>query len=141
MRGWLASLVQGRTLEIGLALALGYAAVTLAEATTSIGVSTLAQHVGRDPFGDEEAISGVLDLFAGPYYLNFSIGNTAIIYGQLLSAAIVLGLVALAAVYVVRRRDRALGVCPFCASRIPYESTHCAYCGSSVAPGEPPATI
>jgi len=31
----------------------------------------------------------------------------------------------------------ALGACPFCASRIPYDSTHCAYCGSGLAPGEP----
>ena len=51
--------------------------------------------------------------------------------------AVALGLVALVGVLVTRRRDRVLGECPFCASRIPYASTHCAYCGSGVNPGEP----
>jgi hypothetical protein len=44
---------------------------------------------------------------------------------------------ALAGIFIVRRRDRELGECPLCASRIPYESTHCTYCGSGVTPGEP----
>jgi hypothetical protein len=60
-----------------------------------------------------------------------------IFYGEVLASAIALVLVALVGLMVVRTRDRELGVCPFCDSRIPYESTHCAYCGSGVAPGKP----
>jgi hypothetical protein len=99
-------------------------------------VSILAQHIGDDPFSDSEAISDLVNLFSGPYYLNFTIGGTVIAYGPLLAAALGLGVIALLAWFVVRLRDRVLGECPFCASRIPYESTHCAYCGSGVAPGE-----
>jgi len=96
-------------------------------------VSVLAQHVGNDPSGDD----GLLNLFYGPYDLNFTVGDTVVVYGQVLVSALTIGLIGLAAVPVLRRRNRELGECPFCASRIPYESTHCAYCGSAVAPGEP----
>jgi len=60
-----------------------------------------------------------------------------IVYGGVLSATLGIGFVASAGVFIIRRRDRELGVCPHCVSRIPYDSTHCAYCGSGVAPGEP----
>ncbi|MGH3066314.1 MAG: hypothetical protein ACRDOF_08405 [Gaiellaceae bacterium] len=135
MYSWLISLVRGRTLEIALALALGYATMTLANSIAELGVGALAQHVGRDPFSKDE-IADLLNLFSSPYYLNFSIGRTVIIYGPVLSAAVALSFVAFAGSWAVRRRDRELGVCPFCASRIPYESRHCAYCGSGVEPAE-----
>jgi len=137
MRAWLTSLVHGRTLELALALAIGYSAVSLASALADVGVNSLAQHVGRDPFTEDEQVTDLLNLFSAPFYLNFSIGNTAIVYGKVLSEMVALGIVALGGIVVIRRRDRELGVCPFCDSRIPYESTHCAYCGSGVAPGEP----
>jgi large-conductance mechanosensitive channel len=136
MRDWLASLSRGRALDLALALALGSALATLAEKLADVPVTALAQNFGRDPF-DDDTVLELLNLFSAPYYLNVSLGRTVIAYGPVLSALLALGLVALAAVVVVRRRDRVLGECPFCASRIPYESTHCAYCGSSVAPGEP----
>jgi large-conductance mechanosensitive channel len=127
MREWLTALTRGRVLELALALAFGTTLATFATTLVDIPVSALAQHVGRSPF--EEV------LFA-PYSLNFSLGQTVIVYGETLEALLSLGLLALIAVIIVRRRDRVLGVCPFCASRIPYESTHCAYCGSGVSPGE-----
>jgi large-conductance mechanosensitive channel len=128
MREWLTALTRGRVLELALALAFGTTLATFATTLVDIPVSALAQHVGRSPFEDV--------LFA-PYSLNFSLGNTVIVYGETLEALLSLGLLALVAVIIVRRRDRVLGVCPFCASRIPHESKHCAYCGSGVSPGEP----
>jgi hypothetical protein len=132
VRAWLASLGRGRALEIALALALGYALFSLAESIASSTTAVLAQHLGRVPFGEGEGFP--IDLFSAPGYFNFEVGGTLIFYGPVLSALIAAGLVLLAGIFVVRRRDRALGECPFCASRIPYESTHCAYCGSGVAP-------
>lgn len=137
MRSWLTWLVRERLTDIALALALGTALLTLAETLTNVFVSALAQHVGRNPYAEDGSVTGLFDLFSGQYYFNVSLGGTVIVYGQVLSAVTVLGLLALVAVVVVRRRDRELGVCPFCASRIPHESRHCAYCGSSVTPGEP----
>lgn len=137
MRSWLAWLVRERLTDIALAIALGTALVKLAETLTNVFVSALAQNVGRNPYAEDDSILGLIDLFSAPYYLNFSLGGTIIAYGQVLSAVIVIGLLTLAAVAVVRRRDHELGVCPFCASRIPYESRHCAYCGLGVSPGEP----
>jgi hypothetical protein len=137
MREWLAWLTRGRGLEIALALALGSALASLAEKLGELPVSAVAQNAGRNPFEEEDSVSGLLDLFYSTYYLNVSIGKTVIAYGPALSALVALGLVGLAAVVVVKRRDRVLGECPFCASRIPYESTHCAYCGSGVSPSEP----
>jgi hypothetical protein len=135
MRDWLAALASDRALEIAVAVALGYALVTLAEHVVSVPISVLAQHLGRGVTGLDAF--GLLDLRTSPLYLNFNIGSTYIAYGPILASLVVLGLVALTAWYVVRRRDRALGECPFCASRIPFESTHCAFCGSGVEPGEP----
>jgi large-conductance mechanosensitive channel len=136
MRGWATALVQGRAFEIAVAVALGYAAVGVVEQLAALLMGVLAQHVGSDPFASETVID-LVSLFQAPYYLNFSVAGTIVVYGNVLSATLALVLVALAGAYVVRRRDRELGACPFCASRIPYESTHCAYCGSGTAPGEP----
>jgi hypothetical protein len=136
MKSWFRSVARGRFLEIGLALGLGYSLASLANSVAEAGSITLAQHVGRDPFTRDDNITDLLNLFSAPFYLNFSIGSTAIVYGKVLSELVALGLVALVGVFVVRRRDDVLGVCPFCASRIPYESTHCAYCGSGVEPAE-----
>jgi len=137
MGDWFSWLTRERVLDIGLALALGTALATFLEKLAEISVGALAQHVGRNPYEEDDSILGLLDLFSAPYLLNFSIGGTVIAYGPILSALIVLALVGLAAVLVVRRRDRELGECPHCASRIPYASRHCAYCGSGVSPGEP----
>ncbi|MGH3065468.1 MAG: hypothetical protein ACRDOF_04120 [Gaiellaceae bacterium] len=138
MRSWLSWLVRERLAEVALALALGTAVAALAEKLVDIPVAVLAQNVGRDPFRQEDVID-LLSVLGGsaPYYLNFSLGNTAIIYGQVLADFVTFGLVAVITALVVRRRDRELGICPFCASRIPHESRHCAYCGSGVEPGEP----
>jgi large-conductance mechanosensitive channel len=134
MRAWLGFLTRNRLLEIALAVVVGLAALELAKTISDTAVSVLAQHAGRDPFGADSDLSG---LFYGPTALNITVADTIVVYGSVLAAVLTLGLVALAGVWVVRRRDRALGECPYCASRIPYDSTHCAYCGSSVASGEP----
>jgi hypothetical protein len=136
MRSWLSSLWSDRVPDIALALALGYALVTLADRLAHVPVSVLAQHFGRSPFGEDQELLGIIDQTA-PYYLNFGIGSTYFAYGPILAAALALSVVVLVAWFVVRRRNRVLGECPFCASRIPYESTHCAYCGSGIAAGEP----
>jgi hypothetical protein len=130
MRAWLGSLANGRWPEIALALAVGYAAVTLAQSAADVVTGVLAQHFGRNPFGEDGPELGI-----DPYLLSFDIGGTTIFYGQLFTAALALGVVALAARYVVRRRDRDLGTCPACAARIAPSSSHCAYCGSSIAAG------
>ncbi|OFW72268.1 MAG: hypothetical protein A2Y55_07080 [Actinobacteria bacterium RBG_16_68_12] len=137
MRAWLAFLTRGRLLELALAVALGSAAVAIAESISDTATSVLAQHVGRDPTGEDGTVEGLLNLFSSQPYLNFSVGDTIVVYGAILSALLTLALLALFAAAVVRQLDRMLGRCPFCASRIPHESTHCAYCGSTVAPGEP----
>lgn len=137
MRSWLSWLVRERLLDVALALALGYALVTFAEKFADLCISALAQNFGRDPYRQDDSTLGALDLFSAPYHLNFSLGSTVIAYGPMLSALLALGLVVVLAAVIVRRRDRQLRVCPFCASRIPHPSRHCAYCGSSVAPGAP----
>jgi hypothetical protein len=133
MSGWLAWLVRGRSLELACALALGYGASILAKDIADVPVVAVAQHVdARSP------LLGELNLFAsGVYLLNFEIGSTVFFGGEVLASLLAVVLVGLVTLVVVRRRDRVLGACPFCASRIPYESGHCAYCGSTVALGEP----
>lgn len=123
-------LVRGRWLELALAVSLGYAVAKLADSVASIPALILAQHVS-----DDEGVLGLQNLFSGGLYLlNFELGSTVIFYGRVLASTIALGLVAVIAVLIVRMRDRELGICPFCASRIPYESAHCAYCGSGLEP-------
>ena len=135
MRRWLSSLAVGRLPELALALAAGYAIWSLVEDVADVAVNVLAQRIGRDPTGESGTVHDLLSLFSNAtYFLNFSIGSTVIFYGPTLSATLALGLILLVGVFVVRRRDRELGVCPFCASRIPYHSTHCAYCGSGLEP-------
>ncbi len=139
MRAWLTSLAHGRVLELALAFGVGYAAVTLANAVADVGVDILAQHAGRDPSdsGRGGTILGLLDLFSAPYYLNFSIGNTVIVYGEVLSSTLTLGLVALIGLVIVRRRYRELGICPLCTALMPHDATRCAICGSALEPAEP----
>lgn len=133
MSGWLAWLVRGRSLELACALALGYGASILAKDMADVPVVAVAQHVDAP-----SPLLGELNLFSsGVYLLNFEIWSTVFFYGDVLASALALVLVGLVTLLVVRRRDRVLGACPFCASRIPHESLHCAYCGSSVAPGVP----
>jgi hypothetical protein len=132
VRAWLIQLVRGRILELTLALALGIALAALVKAVAALGLDILGQRVGRNPFGD-----GAVSAPDARYLLNFEVGSTVIFYGDVLAAFLALGLLCGAALIVVRRRDRELGMCPFCASRVPHESTHCAYCGSGMSPGEP----
>jgi hypothetical protein len=136
MRAWVTFLTRGRLLELTLAIALGSAALAFAENLSDTAMSILAQHVGSDPTGEDGTVLSLVNLVSGPYYLNFKVGDTIVVYGTTLSAVLTLGLLGLLALAVVRRRNRVLGTCPFCASRIPRESTHCAYCGSAVALGE-----
>jgi hypothetical protein len=135
MRDWLSSLTVERIPELALGLAVGYALVTLADNIGQVAVSILAQHFGSDPTGQDSVLE-LLNLFSAPYYLSFTVGGTIVVYGNVIAALLSLGAVAAVGKVVVRRRDRVLGACPFCASRIPHESTHCAYCGSSVTLGE-----
>jgi hypothetical protein len=133
MQAWLGFVTRQRLLEIALAVALGIAAYEAVRTLSSVVVTALAQHVGRTGDGDPR----IEDLFYGQYYLYFNIADIYVVYGQVLVAVLALGLIAAVGLWIVRRRDHELGACPFCASRIPYQSTHCAYCGSAVAPGEP----
>ena len=137
MRSWLPWLVRERLADVALALALGTAVAALAEKLVDIPVAVLAQNVARDPFRQEDVID-LLSVLGGsaPYYLNFSLGNTVIIYGQVLADFVTFGLVAVITALVVRRRNRELGLCSFCASLIPHQSRHCAYCGSGLEPSE-----
>ena len=136
MRPWLISLVHTRALEVALAVGLGYAVAKLVDDVAIVAVTALAQHVPEETFSDEEG--GLQNLFSiGVYLLNFKVGSTVIFYGDVLASTLALTLLVLVATVVVRVRDRALGLCPFCASRIPHASTHCAYCGSGIAPGAP----
>ena len=132
MKRWLAALIRERALELAAALSLGYAVAKLAEAVTAIPVTTLAQHVSA-----ESDVLGLLNLFSGGVYLlNFHVGSTVIFYGQVLASTLTLGLVLVLVWVLVRLRNDRLGICPFCASRIPPESRHCAYCGSTLVPAE-----
>ena len=132
MRAWSLFMVRNRFLEIALAVALGIGAYEVLNKISEAAVNVLAQHVGTSPTGD--AFS---DLVYGPYNLYVDIAGTYVVYGQALVGAISLALVGIAGLLVIRRRDKTLAECPFCASRIPFESTHCAYCGSGVSPGTP----
>jgi hypothetical protein len=135
MGSWLSWLIRERLLDVALALALGTAGAAFAEALVGVPISALVQNIGRYP-GEDGDIIGLLDLFSAPYYLNFSIGGTVIAYGHVLATSLTLGVLVLASVVIVRRSRRVLGTCPFCASVIPLESTHCAFCGSGVSPVE-----
>jgi ribosomal protein L40E len=136
VHAWISSLVRGRLPEVALALALGSAAIAVAADLAEVAVRVIAQHAGSNSFDD---VGSALDVFAEPYLLNFTIGSTVIVYGDVLVQVLALGLVAFAGALILRRRDHELGVCPYCASRIPYEATTCAYCGSAVEPSERPA--
>lgn len=89
MKGWRASLIRNRALELAVALALGYALAKLAEVSAGIPVTALAQHVT-----DEGDALGLLNLFSsGVYLLTFSVGSTVIFYGQVLASTLALGFV------------------------------------------------
>jgi large-conductance mechanosensitive channel len=136
MREFFVSITRERMLEIAAALALGTAFATLVAKLAEIPVAALGQHVGRNPYGEPADVNGLLNLFYAPQLLNVSLGETVVVYGDALTALLALGLVALAAILVVRRRDSVLEACPFCAARIPVASRHCAYCGSGLSTDE-----
>jgi hypothetical protein len=137
MRDWISSLTTERLPEYAVALAAGYALATLADDVAHLAMSILAQHAGSRPGGGgDPSIVGITDLFNAPYYLNVQVGDTIVVYGGLLSALVALWLVVLVGYVVTRRRNRALGTCPFCGSLVPRTSRHCAYCGSGIAPAE-----
>ena len=132
MKSWITLLIRDRALELAIALSLGYAFARLAEDLTTIPVTALAQHVS-----DEGGVVDLLNLFSsGVYLLNFRIGSTVIVYGQVLASTLALGLVLVIAWLLVMIRNGRLAVCSFCSSRIPPESRHCAYCGSTLVPAE-----
>jgi hypothetical protein len=134
MREWVSSLGTARLPEFALAIALGTALASLAGSFAHVGVGVLLEYAAHVPSDAGEGAEDLLFAFPSASLLNFEVGGTVIVYGPLLQATLAFGLVLLAAFLVVRRRDRVLGACPHCASRIPHESTHCAYCGSTVAP-------
>jgi hypothetical protein len=134
MRDWISSLSTERLPEYAIALAAGYALAAVAGDIADLAMSILAQHAGSRPGGGGDSIVGLTDLFNAPFYLNVEIGDTIVVYGQLLSAVLALWLVALAGYFVIRRRNRELAACPSCASLVPRASTHCAYCASAIAP-------
>jgi hypothetical protein len=136
MREWVSSLSTERLPEFAIALATGYALATLADSVAGLALSILSQHAGSDPSREGLSLVGLVDLFSAPLYLNFSIGDTVIVYGHLLSSVLTLWLVVLVGYFVVRRRNRELRACPFCTSLIHRESTQCAYCGTAIAPAE-----
>lgn len=117
-------------------MALGYVAAQIASSVGQTAASALGQHVGGSGEDDSEDFGSGSSILAA-YNLRFTIGGTEVFYGPLFTSAISLGTLLLAAAVVLRHRNRMLGVCPACASRIPHESTQCAYCGSDVSSGEP----
>ena len=135
MRGWLAFLLHGRMLALALAVGLGSAAASLADQLSNVAVGVLAEHAGHSP-DEDGTVLGLLNLFSSPYSLYFTVGGTVVVYGLVLSAALALGLLAIAACLIVRRVDRELRSCPFCAARIPHSAARCAICGSSLVPDE-----
>ena len=105
-------LAHGGIAILALVFAIAFAAFELADAVAQ-AVVTAIQYELLDPESGDSGLS---------------------IRRPVLAAVIALGLVGLVAVAMVRLRDKELSACPFCASRIPYESRHCAYCGSGVKP-------
>ena len=136
MREWVSSLGTARLPEIAFAIAFGTALASLAGSLANVVIRVLAEYASHVPSDATEEAEDLLFAFPSADLLNFELGGTVIVYGHLLQATLAFGLVLLAAFLVVRGRDRVLSICPHCASRIPHESTHCAYCGSSIAPAE-----
>lgn len=132
MRGWIATLARSRLSELALAVALGYAAASLADEFARVAIHVLAQHFGNDLTGSDDTILGLLNLFStAPYALNFTIGETLVVYGEIVSATLALALVALIGAAVIRRQARRFSGCPFCGARAPHDATRCAICGSA----------
>jgi hypothetical protein len=134
MREWISSLSTERLPEYAIALAAGYALATVAGDIADLAMSILAQHAGSTLGDGDASLIGLTGLVNAPFYLNVEIGGAIVVYGHLLSAVLALWLVALAGYVVIRRRNRELAACPSCASLVPRESTHCAYCASAIAP-------
>ena len=133
MTAWFVSLIRTRSLELALALAVGYAAAQLAAELARVATHVLAQNFGHDLGGDDDTVLGLLNLFSsGPYTLNFTIGDTIVIYGEAVSATLALVLVASAGIVLVRRQARRFGTCPHCGGRVPPDAVRCAMCGSSL---------
>ena len=59
MGNWIACLVRGRSLELAVAVSLGYAGAKLAENVASVPVVILAQHVSND-----ERVLDLVNLFS-----------------------------------------------------------------------------
>jgi hypothetical protein len=99
--GWLTSLTRGRTLDVALAVGLGYGAALLAKNVADIPVVSLAQHV--DDRNPDETVLGLSNLFsAGVYLLNFELGSTVIFYGDMLSSGLALGFIVILAAACTR---------------------------------------
>jgi large-conductance mechanosensitive channel len=138
-RGWLEWLTRRRLVELSVGLALGSAAASLADRVSDVVVQMLAQNAGRNPFpdaGQGGAVLGLANVVSAPYFLNFRVGGTLIIYGDALSAALALALLAGAGWLLIRHAERALTPCRFCAARIPHSATRCAICGSTLETAE-----
>ncbi len=136
-RAWMAWVTRLRLAHIAVALALGSAGASFADRLSDVVIQMLAQHIGRNPFGGESGSEvGLADVVSAPYFLNFRIGGTLIVYGETLSAALSLALLCIAGLLVLRRAGKVFTACRFCAARIPRLAMRCAICGSSLEPAE-----
>ena len=136
-RAWMAWVTRLRLAHIAVALALGSAGASFADRLSDVVIQMLAQHIGRNPFGGESGSEvGLADVVSAPYFLNFRIGGTLIVYGETLSAALSLALLCIAGLLVLRRAGKVFIACRFCAARIPLLAMRCAICGSSLEPAE-----
>ncbi len=121
-------LLRRRTLEVVLALALGYALVSLVVVISAEVVSIWAQHA--DQHED--------DLF-GTRPLSFRIGDTVIFYGPTVAAVLSLAVVALLAAMAIRARARTVEHCPHCLSEVHVDAMVCPNCILELTPEVPPA--
>ena len=121
-------LFRSSTLEVALALGLGYALFTFANSIATevfniVGRTFASESVGFDSFYE-----------GGISALSFHVGNTEVYYGFVAAAALSLVLVALTALAVRQARARTFGACPYCLSPVPPDATVCRFCTLELAP-------
>ncbi len=120
-------LFRSSTLEVALALGLGYAVFSLAHA---IGTEVF-DVVGRATASEQVGFLSVYE--GGISSLSFHVGDTEVYYGFVVAGALCLFLVALTALAVQRARTRRLETCPHCLSPVPMDATVCRFCTLELA--------
>jgi large conductance mechanosensitive channel len=125
-------LFRSSMLEVALALGLGYAFFTFANAVATEVFDVVGRVSGSRQIGFATVYAG------GIYSLSFHVGNTEVYYGFIVSATLTLILVALTALAVRRARTRELGACPYCLSPVPWDASVCRFCTLEFDPPSAP---